>query len=65
MLDYLDIFWQHNHQADDGDKPVKAELLSLMTDIAGRVREESDLRQHLETVSSLRHTAYVNVYETL
>ena len=46
------------------DRVVEVELVDIMTDIAGRVREESRLVQHLHTVNSLRQSLYLRIHPT-
>ena len=48
----------------DKHEVVEVELVDLMTDIAGRVREESQLSQHLHTVNSLRQSLYLRIHPT-
>ena len=48
----------------DKHKVVEVELVELMTDIAGRVRDESRLGQHLHTENSLRQSLYLRIHPT-
>ena len=48
----------------DKHKVIEVELVELMTEIAGRVREESSLSQHLHMVNSLRQSLYLRIHPT-
>ena len=60
---------QHLHDLCKGSTPdkhevVEVELVELMTDIAGRVRDKSQLTQHLHMVNSLRQSLYLRIHPT-
>ena len=60
---------QHLYNVCKGSTPdkhevVEVELVELMTDIAGRVRDKSQLTQHLHMVNSLRQSLYLRIHPT-
>ena len=57
---------EHLKELAEGGKnnssPRCVEIEDLMTDIAGRVRNETYLCQHVQRISSLTDKLYLNVY---
>lgn len=43
---------------------VVIEIEDLMTDVAGKVRDETYLIQHLHRISTLTNKLYINVFHT-
>lgn len=41
---------------------VDVDIVDLMTDVAGRVKNESGLSQHLHTINSLTQTLHLRIY---
>ena len=60
---------EHLYDLCKGSTPAKhrvveVELVNLITDIAGRVRDESHLTQHLQTDNSLTQSLYLKIHPT-
>ena len=58
---------QHLYELCQGHSPanpqaVELELVDLMTDIAGRLRDESYLSQHLHTINTLKQCVYLRIH---
>ena len=49
---------------DDCNVCINRNLIELITDIAGRVRGNSKLVQHLEVINTMTRPVYVNVYKS-
>ena len=48
--------------AGESFNALRVELEDLMTEVAGRLREESHLQQHLHRISTLTGTFYLRLY---
>ena len=49
---------------DDCNVCINRNLIELITDIAGRVRDNSKLVQHLEVINTMKKPMYINIYKS-
>ena len=59
MRNHLHRLW--SERPDQADY-VSEEVIKLFTDIAGRVRNESGISQHLQMGITLRETLFLQIY---
>lgn len=59
MRNHLHQLWSERCERTDY---VSEEVISLFTDIAGKVRNETDITQHLQMGITLRERLYLQIY---
>ena len=64
MAHHLTEMWEGLNPGEDDSSSlcISVEIEDLMTDVAGRMRNETDLNQHLHRIYNLTYRLYLSVY---
>ena len=64
MADHMNEMWEDMDPGEDDFQSgcISVEIENLMTDVAGRLRNETYLRQHLHRIYNLTDKLYLDVY---